>query len=792
MGAVSTVLTLANAFVLRPPTGERPEELVVLAKHRPHPVAWPRLSYLDYVQIRDRATTLSRLAAHCGDGAPWWVIYNGHSKELGFSIVSANYFAVLGLAPAYGRFFSEAEDSVPGRDRVAVISHDVWRDGWNAAPEAVGSAIQIQGESFTVVGVAPEGFYGLHSQVSDVYIPVMAMTAIGAGRKPYTDPDEGYLQTIARIREGRTLEEVKAEAPTLAPGRWKDTATADQPALTLVAFRPRGAEGVNGDFGFDAFESGHILSIVAGACLLLGCGNLAALLLARGSARARELAIRPALGATPLRLLRQLLTESLILAAAGGTLGMLLSLALSRAFVVAFYVSTNGARNQFDLGPDLAVIASVAVSSMIAALLFGILPALRSIRLGAALAITGHASSGTTSSRLGRALIGAQVAGAVALITMVGLLLSSARRFASEGAFEPSHVALLRVVPTGREPLLQEKYPPEKLAAFQLAVLERLHAVPGVKAASAWNGGGVLDGAGQNRPDQVVVRRQPDHGAAGVSVGWKAIAPRYFDVLRAPILRGRDFAAADRVKPTRVAIVNEALARALWPGGDAIGSTLVVNKDAPAEVVGVVKDVYARRSAAPSPPQVYVPLPPDAGNRYAVRVDGNPAAALPALVRAVQEIDPDVPVRETTTMTAYLAQRDLRPIRMTLAVTTYGAALALVLGAIGIYGTLAFSVGRRSKEIGVRIAVGAVPRDIVRAILQDEMKRVAVALLAGAGLAWGASRFMRELLYGLSGSRDGALYAVAGLLVAGTALCACWLPARRAARLDPMAALKSD
>ena len=794
MGAVSTVITLANAFVLRPMPGARPHELVVLTKYRHTPRAWARISYLDYVHIRDHTTTLSGLGAHCGYGAPWWVTYNGQSKELGFSIVSANYFSVLGLKPARGRFFSAEEDSVPGRDRVVVISHDVWRAGWNASPDAVGTAIKIQGELFTVVGVAPEGFHGLHEQVSDIYIPIKAMPVIGAGRNPFTDPDEpGCLQMVGRIGDGRRLEDVKAEAPTLAPTRWAEKATAEQPAMTLIAFRPRGAEGAHGDFGFfETFEAGRSLAIVAAACLLLGCANLAALLLARGSSRTRELAIRPSLGATPLRLLRQLLTESLLIAAGGGVLGVLLSLWLARAFVSAFYGSTNGGRNHFDLHLDIRVVAGVAFCAMATAVLFGAVPALRSIRLGARLAMGRAASGGTPPSTLTRTLIGVQIAGALTLVTLVGLLLSSARRFVSEGAFETSHVALLRVAPTWRGPVLREKHSPEKLAAFQHAVLERLSAVPGVEAVSVWDGGGLLDGYGQHRPNQVVVRRYPEPNATGVSVGWKAVAPRFFDVLHTPRLRGRDFTPADRAKPTRVAIVNEALARALWPDGDAMGRTLVVNKDAPSEVVGIVRDVYARLPGSAPVPQVFVPLTPDSGTRYCVRVHGDPTAALPTLVRTIQELDPDAPVRETMTMGGYLAQRDLRPLRMTVAVTAYGAALAVLLGAIGVYGTLAFSVARRSKEIGVRIAVGAAPSDIVRSILDGEMRVVLAGVTSGLLLAWATSRFLRHLLYGLPSARDGALYAAAAMLVVGVALLACWLPARRAARIDPMAALKSD
>jgi putative ABC transport system permease protein len=421
-----------------------------------------------------------------------------------------------------------------------------------------------------------------------------------------------------------------------------------------------------------------------------------------------------------------------------------------------------------------------------AAFLFGLLPALKSIRLGSVLTLTRQASSVAARPRLTRWLIGGEVAIALALVTLAALLSGSAQQFVTDGHFDARHVALLRL--EGASP---PDSPPERTRELQRAVIHRLEALPGVLAASGWNRGGVIDA-----PSVMVSRAEgAASGIPPVGAGTKDVAPRYFAALGTPLRRGRDFDERDSVHSPPVAIVNESLAQRLWPGGDALGSTLVAGEGPPREVVGIVADVSASVRGEPRRPHVYVPLwqvPDKPNSRFCVRVQGNPAAALPMLIRAVREVEPDAAVSETMPMTSYLAAGDeLRTVRLTASVASYGATLAVLLSAIGIYGTLAFSVARRTKEIGVRVAVGAGPRDVIAMIMTEEMTVVSAGMAAGIALAWGGSRLVRHLLYGTA-SADGVAYAGAAVVVLVSGLLACWIPARRAMRLDPMVALKAD
>jgi predicted permease len=398
--------------------------------------------------------------------------------------------------------------------------------------------------------------------------------------------------------------------------------------------------------------------------------------------------------------------------------------------------------------------------------------------------LTRQASAAAAQPRLTRWFIGAQIAVALALVTLAALLWSSARRFITDGHFDPLHVALLRVEP---------HYPPERTKAFLRAVVEQLESLPGVVAASLFDTALVLHG------ESVTVSRSEGLGPGRrvVQASKKGVGPRYFEVLGTPLLRGRDFEARDSLHSPRVAIVGESLGRALWPDGEPIGSTLVVENGPPMTVVGIVADVSASLRGQPRTSHLYIPfwqVPGHVATRLCVRVQGEPAAALPMLVRTVNSIDPQVPVTETMSMATQVAATDeLKAVRMTAAIAAYAAAFAVVVAAVGIYGTLTFSVARRTKEIAVRVAVGGGPKDIFALIVKEEMMIVLAGTLVGMALAWGASRVLRHLLflYGAD-SGDSLLYVSAALLIMAVGLLACWFPARRVSRLDPVSALKAE
>jgi predicted permease len=795
-GAVSAVLSLYNTMMLRPMAGERPQELVVVNPHRIDPKRgqheWGRVSYLDYLHVRDRATTLRDLAAHCSGGSPAWVSHGGHAREMSHAYVSANFFSVLGLRPALGRFFSTHENEVPGRDYVVVLSHRLWEE-WGKPVDILGAAVKIGGRAYTVIGVTPVAFTGLDPQRVEFYIPALLMgTHVRTPCNMLTDPGcVANFHMIGRRRQERTVEEVNAEVATLSPPRWQEQAEPDSPAMVLAAHGPRGAYGIYGQFSFERSSGvGRPLAFVAGLCLLLGCANLAGLLLARGSSRGRELAIRPSLGATPLRLVRQLLTESLLVAVAGGALGVLLSMALTRA-LHAMYMEWDGGRFQsFDLSPDVVVLAWTAAVSVLAGFLFGLLPAMSAVRLGARLSLSRSATAAAPSSRLSRWLIGAQVAAALALLAQVAILWSGSRRFVTDGHFDPNGVALVRVSPGSL------KYAPEKAQSLHQEALRRIAALPGVLRVSATSDAVTLIGGYDGYRDAGVKFARPPvptGGSRETRGRWTAVTPGHFALLGTPLLHGRDFDARDTPESPRVAIVNETLARRLWPAGNAVGSTLMVSQDPPAEVIGVIADVAAPAWGQPRDPHAYVHFQQarTVNARYCVKVAGNPAAILPQLVRTLHELDPEVPLKDAMTLATHLNRDQLKEVQMVAWIASYGAAIALLLCAVGIYGTLAFAVTRRTKEIGLRVAVGASPGDILGLIVHEEMRVVLAAVVVGVGLAWGASRFIRHLIYGVP-STDVGLYAGAAAVVVAVGLLACWLPARRAARLDPMTALKAE
>jgi predicted permease len=779
IGAVSTVLTLANAFMWRPLAVQGSRDLVVVSSHRRHPYwnAFGFISYPDYVDLRDHTTTLDGLAAHYSS-SPLWATYGGVRREIVGAVVSANYFRTLGLTPALGRFFSEDDDRVPGRDCVVVISHALWRSAFGSSPEVLGATLWLNRVPFTVVGVAPEGFNGLSMTPNDVYMPTMMLRVGYRYCDVIADSDCTILSLIGRLREGRTLENVQAEMATLTPAHWAANATRKGALTDLVAFRPRGAGGVYGSHSYGGWAEAPLILTVTGLTLLVGCANLGGLLLVRGGARTREIAIRASLGASPGRLLRQLMTESLLLAAAGGVLGLLLSLALTRALEAMFYRSdSEGYIWRFDLHPDPLVIVAVLAIAAGTAFAFGLVPALRSIRLGAAQSLSRQASAPVTHARLTPWLVGIQIAAALTLTISASLLASSARRFVTDANFDPSHVALLRL-----RPALVE-YSAERAQNFQRGAVRRLQAVPGVVAVSLFEAGAVLEGG------EVTVSRDGQRTRAIANL----IGPAYFAVLGTPVLEGRDFDEHDGVGSPGVAIIDEACARSLGLV-HAVGTRLVIEGGPEVEVVGVVANVSTHARAYPPDAHLYTPFwrKPDARDaRYCVRVQGDPGAMLPSLVRAVNDVDPDVPVTETLPMTTQLADGALKNVRMTATIVVYAAGLAVLLSAIGVYGTLAFSVACRTKEIGVRTAVGASPASIACMVVGEGMRTVLLGLVAGVACAWAAAQLLRHLLYGATAG-DGLLYTASALAVAFVGMCACWIPARRAARLDPRVALNSD
>jgi macrolide transport system ATP-binding/permease protein len=508
------------------------------------------VSYPDYTHFRDQTRTLKGLAAHYST-APLFVAVRDDAREINGAVVSANFFPVLGVKPALGRFFRNDEDSFPDRDHVAVLGNDLWRDWFASSPYVLGATLAINGVPFTIIGVAPSTFRGVSHNPSQIYIPTMML------RVGYRFCDDSLsenctiLDMIGRLSYGHRIEEAMAEMATLMPRRWTRAAEGDNSGVTV--FFPRVIH-------HDDFEVWFVtlLSLVAGVLLLVGCANLAGLLIARGTGRTREFAIRTSLGASSRRLVRQLLTESVLLAVIGGGFGLLVSLGMTDLLNSMFYlVDSEGHPLYFNFRLQPSVVFAALTASIIAGVLFGLLPAVKAARMGAAESLKRESSGVSTRSRLALWLVGGQAAIAVSLVAVAMLLSASARAVVNGTGFESSHVALLRL-----RPRLME-YPPAKAQQFQRAAIRRVETIAGVESVSLIGTGAVVLGG------EGAVSLPGWSDASGsqpaLNVGYGEIAPRYFETLRVPIVAGREFNEHDSVESPAVAIVSEALAHRLWP-----------------------------------------------------------------------------------------------------------------------------------------------------------------------------------------------------------------------------------
>jgi predicted permease len=782
--ALATVLTLAHTLFVRRLPVPRAEEVVAVSGTRirwnPDRVAVQDatrlrilgpVSYPDYASFRDRATTVTGLAAHYPT-APLFVSANGNVREINGAVVSANFFRLLALEPVSGRFFHDAEDRVPDRDRVAVISSNLWRTWFAASPGAIGSHVRINSVDFTVVGIAPSEFIGTTPIPIEIYIPTMMLRVGYRWCDDALAADCAVLQMIGRLAPGQTRASAAAELPTLMPEAWRHARVGENSGVAVTELR-----GMSEDD-----NEPRLLAILAGIAILLlavCCANLAGLSSAQSAARAGEFAVRLSLGAGPGRVVRQLATEWVMLGAAGGTAGVLLARAFTSLLAAAFFaVDDEGHPLRYAFGETPGIGLLTIGAALVAALVISVGPAIRAVRHAA----PGAPTPRSTASRrwTGAWLLGAQATAAVAMVALAALFAVSAQTMVSGGNYDGSHLALLRLRPR----LL--KYPPERAQRFQREVVERLAALPSVESVSLVGIGAVLDGGA------AAIALPAWTGGQQARVRFNEIGPRYFETLKAPLVSGREFDDTDLPQSPHVAIVNETLAARLWPDGRVLGATLLVDAT-PHRIVGIVRDIRLGSRTAPPESWVYTPYWQNTGeidSRLAIRIASDPAAMLPALVREVNRVDPDVPISEPLTMPMRMAGL-MRPVRIGAAFVGYAAALAVLLTGVGLFGTLSFAVARRTREIGIRIALGAGRTRIVGAIVLDGLVVVGSGAVAGIAAAVAATRVVRHLLYG-SAAADWLYFTAAAALVVIVGLCACVVPARRAASVEPVVALRCE
>jgi putative ABC transport system permease protein len=731
------------------------------------------LSLPDYADYRAASTAFSGLASHYPT-APLSLSHGDASEEINGSVVSANYFSVLGVKPARGRFFVAAEDGALGGAPVVVVSYRFWQARLGGRAAVLGQRLRLNGTPCTIVGVAPPSFTGVLLGIpSDVWLP-NSMAAVGYRWCDARRRDCTWLSLIGRLRPGRSLAGAQAEMSVLSRRlRQAYPATDDGRGLRLAPLR-----GVHPAARLDTARLAALL--VCGAMLgfAVACANLASLLLARGLTRRTEIAVKLALGASRLRVISPVVAEALLLALAGGIAGALVAPALGHV-LAAVYPSDV----PLDLPLDLAALGYACGLSILVGLIVGLVPGLQSTRPD----LVAGLKDGAVTTRHGRpralgALIAFQVALSFVLLVLTGLLV---RSLAGAGAgFDPAGVVALRL-----RPLLIDRTAVQA-QAFSREALVRLAAVPGVRSASLavtlppWEAG---DPSPVELPGRRAVRPRGE-AAAAAAVDW--IAPRLFQTLQVPVLLGRDFGDRDAAGEPPVAMVSRTLARRLWPHDSPIGRRLVL-RDTTYEVVGLVPDVGYRNALQAQSPHLYLAYWQNAklvDARLCVRVAGDPLRAVPALLRVLRAMDPAVPITEVEPVTGSI-EKFLAPVRVAGRLLGLSAGVGTLLSAVGLFGVLSLAVAQRRRDIGIRMALGADRRRVVAAVVRDASVLVAAALVLGLAGALAASRLVGHYLYGV-GPYDPLTFAAAAALLALTAAFAAWLPARQASRIDAIEALR--
>ncbi len=782
VGANTVTFSFYNGMFVRPIPAAAPGQLVALFGHRDN-IGYSSISYPD---LRDLAAERGVFQGLLGSsGYPVSMGVAGASAEMRWSErVTPNYFDLLGLEPAAGRLFRPGVDDY---DAVVVLSWSLWQARFAGDRGVVGRTVTLNGRPATVIGVAPRGFMGtrLFTYLPELWVPLPGYLLLWQGNTEVLDNrDAEFLTVIARLQPGVSLEQTRAAARTVAT-RLAEQYPATKRELTLRVFTSKAA--VN-PWGFEP-EAGRrtgILAMVAvGLVLLIACANVASLLLARATARGREVAVRLAMGASRARLVRQLLTENLALALVGGAAGY--ALALWGNSAAASLEPSLEFASAFDPSPDGRVLVFALVASVATTLLFGLVPAWHATRTAPAQVLRDDTrASGRLGLSLREVLVVGQVTLALVLLVAAGLFARGLRSAASRHLGYDLETGVRMSLDVG-----VLGYTPAQSDDFYRRLLERVRGLGEVVAVT--HAFPVpLDGNGWSREVAVQGRadgREAEHSEILVSI----IGPDYFETMGTRLRRGRDFGPGDSAGAPRVAIVNETFARRFWPDRDPIGGRLRLGMEGtPVEVVGVAEDgKYLALTEEPRP-YFFLPYHQERGGRQTliVRAARVPVGLTAALREQVRATDPAAPVFGEMTM------RQHRELALSLPQTGAWTAgsfglLALLLSASGIYGVIAYAVARRTREIGIRVALGARPGQVLALVVRRGALLAGCGIALGLAIALGTARLLQSILFGVSAFDPVTLGGIAAGLGA-VALLASWLPARRAARIDPMEALRAE
>ena len=809
IGANTAFFSLLDAVLLRPLPVENPQQLVLVKAKGTGGSLSSDFAYADYADYRDRCRSFSGLAAF--DALPLTLSAAGSSERIYAAGVSGNFFQVVGRSAALGRTLAPGDDRA-GADGAVMLSYHLWQSRFGGEPGAVGRVVTLEGKPYTIVGVAPRDFQGMtRGFFPDVWVPVTRTAPFEFNPDALSARNMSWLGITGRLGKSVSREQALAELSAVARKVREENPTPGLGKQELVLLP--GAQGDDGNLA-DVSRVSLLLMGVVGVLLLIACANVGGLMLARASGRRREIAIRRALGAGRTRLIRQLLTESLLLAVLGGAAGLLL--ALWSADVLSQFRPQSYLPMHLGMRVDLRVLGFCAAASLLAALLFGLAPALQASKAQLTESLKSDSGAGLSHpSRRGwgATLVVVQVAMALVLLLGGGLLLRSLRREqAVELGMDSRNVLALSVQPgRGRTDAaqlaglgfnrrnapgqpVQANADEERVREFFRQLVERVQALPGVRSAALVTTLTPSPGGTRLTLDATDVGL-PGPGEVDIDVNW--VGPGYFRTLGIPLLRGREFNDEDSHAPDDLdrVIVNEALARLLWPGQDPVGRRFSLNgpgTPASLEVVGLARNGKYRSLRDAPAPYLYRNLRHFglSERTLVLRTSGDPVAMIPAVRHLVQTLDPSVPVYGVKTMEEHVAVMLAAARLATWLVSLFGL-VALFLASLGLYGLVSYAVLQRTREIGVRMALGARHGDVLRLVVGQGMKLIFLGIALGLTAALLLTRLVTGWLFGIS-PLDPLTFAGIPMLLVSVALLACYLPARRAARVDPIIALRVE
>jgi len=784
IAANSTIFSWINSTLLNPIPGvARTSNLVTVMRgvRSEHPT--PPFSYLDYRDLRGNNRSFSGLLAYHHDYAS--LTGSGKPERIYAVLTSANYFDVLGIRPILGRgFVPEEERPVEGSAAVAVISYDLWQSHFGGDRSIIDRRIEINRYPYTVVGIAPPGFQGCMTGLrGDVWIPlVMARQVWGFGGT-LDDRSDFWLNVLGRLQPGIDARQAEGELNLLMQRiaeHYPDTHQGpNQISLDPLWRSPFGANVY-------LYATLPLLLGLAALLLLLACANVANLLLVRSIPRRREIAIRLSMGASRWRLVRQLMMESLLLGLAGGALAVFITTWTAGTFS-AFVPSTTLPLTLNGHTDHTVVLVTLAIA-IATAVVFGVLPALRSSNVAPVTVMkeeAGSVSGGLHKSRLASSLVVVQIALSVLLLVCAGLFtrsLESAQRL--DPGFDPDNVLLdsFELRPSG--------YTRVQGIEFDRQLLAKIEVLPGVESVTLADFSPLSYTIHSDvvQPEGYVARPHES-----MQIDWARVGPNYFRTLRTPLVAGRDFTLQDNSKSQLVAIVNEEFAARYWPGQDAIGKR-IQHDDRWRTVVGVARNAKYRRVIYNAEPCFFVPWFQDYPSFDALivhtRVSGEPITFASAVERAIHDLNPDLPVFDVASLRSSMQMGSLLERVIVTFASSFGL-LALALAAVGVYGVVAYATRQRTREIGIRMALGAEQTDILRLVLHHGLRMTLTGLGAGVAISLVATRFLRAQLLGVAPT-DLLTYAGVAVLLSIVALAACYIPARRATRVEPTVALRCE